>query len=223
MNKDNDFVALQQINQILEGDYSKFDKYVDNTVGILDTIGLGGVFKGFKNLVKTKLFSRNAVTEEAKMVQRGVTDTTSPVSSMSIMSDANPEKARNIYTLIVKSDSDEVAEALTGTNRVEAVAQPVVPLWLVFQLGLKQLLQVSSIRQLQLFQLRTQKLLLPLRLRTMYTMCSEQKNSKRVFSYRRAVVFLELRLLQLSRCWCYLYLVWPDQSWQVIFLAEESL
>lgn len=126
-NKDNDFVALQQIHQILEGDYSKFDKYVDNTVGILDTIGLGGVFKGFKNLVETKLFARNAATEESKMIQRGVTDTTSPVSSMSIMSDANPEKARNIYTLVVKSESDEVAEALTGTNRTEAIAQPVIP------------------------------------------------------------------------------------------------
>lgn len=127
LNSDNDFVALTQLQQALEGDYSKFDKFVDNTSGILDTIGLGGTVKWFKNLPRTKLFSRSSQIEEAKIAQRGVSDTVSPVSSVSILKDSNPEKARNAYSLIVGSRSDAVAEALTGTTRTEAVASQVVP------------------------------------------------------------------------------------------------
>ena len=119
LNSDNNFAELTQMQQVLEGDYSTFDRVLDNVSGVLDAIGLGATIKGAKRL--TTIFKRIPALEEAKVLQTAVTESTSPVSPINILKDTNPEKARNAYSLIIKSESDEVAQAIAGTDRASAI------------------------------------------------------------------------------------------------------
>lgn len=127
---DNDFQEYITAQAIFEeGGYDNIDKWLDNMVGLLDIVGLGFAVKGADRALR---LGRDALNESRAVSRRAITDSTSPVAPLPIMSDANPEKARNMYELIVRSETDEVAQALAGTSRDEALAaqhlpQPSVP------------------------------------------------------------------------------------------------
>lgn len=50
-----------------------------------------------------------------------------PASPANIVQQANPEKARAIHEAVIKSSSDEVAEAFYGTNKSQAIINDVFP------------------------------------------------------------------------------------------------
>lgn len=107
--------AVSQLRSIVNGDYSTFDKVVDNAVGVLDAIGVGSLLKGFKGASKAKAAA--AITSDAP----------SPVSVLNTLQEANPDKARGAYTLIVKTEGDEAAEALAGTSKQGVVVDAHAP------------------------------------------------------------------------------------------------
>lgn len=124
LNSDNNFAEIAQLQAVMDGDYSQFDRAMDNISGVLDAIGLGEVMRA-KRL--TSLFTRTPKVEEAKVLQTAVTEGTKPGSAINILKEANPEKARSAYSLIVKSTDDEAAKALAGTDRAHAIADQKLP------------------------------------------------------------------------------------------------
>jgi hypothetical protein len=125
----NTLSAITQARALIAGDYSTFDKWVDNASGVLDAIGLGIINKGISKSaqVVTKLFSRTPSAESSKATQKIIADSPSPVSVLKVQGETNPDKARGTYTLIVKSQGDEAAQALAGTSREGAIVDAHVP------------------------------------------------------------------------------------------------
>jgi len=124
LNSDNNFAELIQLQAVLDGDYSQFDRVLDNVSGILDVVGLGLVRKS-KTL--TSIAKRIPDIEESKILQTAITESTKPVAPINILKDTNPQKARDVYSLIIRSEGDEVAQALTGTNRESAIIDQKIP------------------------------------------------------------------------------------------------
>lgn len=124
---DNDFNEWMTMNQVFdEGGYSGVDKFLDNAAGVLDIVGLGGAAKAIMNKA-TKLFKRTPVTVEANINRSAITGNVQPSAPANIVAEVNPDKARNMYSLVVKSEGDEASKALYGVNREEAITQQVVP------------------------------------------------------------------------------------------------
>ncbi|HET8689295.1 MAG TPA: hypothetical protein VFM18_22005 [Methanosarcina sp.] len=120
---DNDYARVQLSRELLdEGGYGGVDKFLDNTSGLLDIIGLGTTVKSVSKRI-TKLFTKDTVKTAENQELKSVTHSISPVSPMKVAEDANPAKARSMYEILVRSESDEPAKALTGTTRDAAIAE----------------------------------------------------------------------------------------------------
>lgn len=117
---DNDFAKFGMQQALLgEEGYGKFDKIVDNVSGYLDIIGVGGTIR---NVVKTL-----KGVNRSNAALRGIADVTSPVAPANLVAEVSPEKAKNLYKLVVQSQGDEAAQAAFGANRIDAVSAPVLP------------------------------------------------------------------------------------------------
>jgi hypothetical protein len=124
---DNAFARMTLANSILQdGGYSTTDKWLDNASGLLDVIGVGSLLKSGARQV-TKLFTKTPQATVDNLNLRSVTSSTSPVSPIKLMEDSNPEKARGMYEMVVKSSSDEAAQAVASTNRDAAIIDPIIP------------------------------------------------------------------------------------------------
>ena len=124
---DNDFNEWTTMEQIFgEGGYSSFDEGLDNIVGVLDIIGLGSTPKALVKRVG-KLFTRTPSAVEDNVRLASITGDNVPVAPANILAEVNPDKARDAYSLVVKSTDEEMAKALYGTTRDEAVFNQVAP------------------------------------------------------------------------------------------------
>lgn len=124
---DNAFARMTLSSSILqEGGYSSVDKWLDNASGLLDIIGVGTLAKSGIRQV-TKLFTKTPQNVVDNINLRSVTNTTSPVSPIKVMEDSNPERARGMYEMIVKSSGDEVAQAVASTSKDAAIVDAHLP------------------------------------------------------------------------------------------------
>lgn len=127
------FGSENQFNQWLtanivfeEGGYSDFEKYLDNAVGLLDIITLGAVSslrQGWKAADIAK------AQEKARNIDRGAptNSTASPSSPANVVAEVNPDKARDMFALVGRSEGDEVSQALYGVDRQTAITQNTLP------------------------------------------------------------------------------------------------
>lgn len=122
----NSVVSAMELRAILEGDYSKFDMALDNAVGVLDAIGLGGIVRGPVK-VATKLFSRSKTETEAAIKAKSVADATAPVSPVNIVKDINADQVRGMYALAVSDSTGEVSRAVSGASKEDLVAASNLP------------------------------------------------------------------------------------------------
>lgn len=71
---------------------------------------------------------RIGVNDEIERLERNsVVRRENPASPASTVQQVNPEQARNLHAAVVKSTTDEVAEALYGTSKTQAVVNDVFP------------------------------------------------------------------------------------------------
>lgn len=122
----NSIAAAMELRAILEGDYSKFDMVLDNAVGVLDAVGLGGVVKAPAK-VFTKLFSRTGSETEAAVKAKSVASGVSPTSPVEIVKNINSDQARGMYSLAISDSSGEVSKAVSGASKEELVASAKLP------------------------------------------------------------------------------------------------
>lgn len=120
ISNDNGFSQWMTANSVFEeGGYSNTDKWLDNAAGLLDTIGLGFMIKAPVNAAKVATITRNAERASALPAPH-------PVSPANVISQANPDKGRKLFQVIVSGD-DEASKALTGVSRDDAVTSMLSP------------------------------------------------------------------------------------------------
>lgn len=134
---DNDFAVYVALQDFVEGDYGTTDKWIDNVTGILDLIGLGAALRKPISLVKEALKTSKKTGESYRywkdedayrsakkdMVVSGK----QPTSSAKAVQDTNRTKAIALHSSVVEDETGEVADALYGTTRTDAVASDVIP------------------------------------------------------------------------------------------------
>lgn len=147
-----DMVAIDNMRSFLEdGYYGKTDSFIDNLSGVLDIVGLGGLFKGtvgrgvdagldalrtrqaakagFEAVDETIKARRSAGASKAfEAAQRDAVRTeVQPMSVAETYKDLNPEKYKNAYKAAAQDETGQVAEALFGSTRLEAIASAHTP------------------------------------------------------------------------------------------------
>lgn len=129
---DNDFASYQAIQDYLSGEYSTFDKVVDNVTGLLDVIGIGGMLRR-----PMEILGESFAALKAERVRTG----TQPGSAAEAAQATNVDKAEAIHESIaienksfiegeyevIEAEAQELSQSLYGTNREDAIASDYAP------------------------------------------------------------------------------------------------
>ena len=92
---------------------------------------IAAIEKEIKQLKAVRVDSPGALTPIADLVKRieynGLMYTRNPASPAAILQQGNPEQARALFTAVFNSKNDELAQAVYGTTRTEALASDIMP------------------------------------------------------------------------------------------------
>lgn len=121
---ENEFARTDFLRSVLEdGYYEDGLKWLDNVIGILDTVGIGSLLgRGVKSLKATK-----QVSELSNARREFVRSQVQPTTLSQNYKDTNPAKARVAHEAAAADETGEAAEALYGTDRADAVANDLLP------------------------------------------------------------------------------------------------
>jgi len=125
--KDAQYIKAQLLDQLIGGqEYGTASAWIDNTIGVLDVFGVTGLAKPLVKKLSSKFIKSEA--QVAKDIDlRAPTADIAPMSPIKLIEDVNPGKAQAMYAAVAKSEGDDVAQALTGTTRDKALAEPMLP------------------------------------------------------------------------------------------------
>jgi hypothetical protein len=122
---DNDLAQKDLFNTIVEGGYyGPGDQALDNIIGVLDWVGLGGLIKAPTRLVR---LGTKTVDMASAMKRRVMRSSSQPTSLFKTVSDTNPEEARKLHAQAVLDETGESAEVLHGASREDAIVDGVAP------------------------------------------------------------------------------------------------
>lgn len=131
MPDEKDTVNLNAFMQTIESDgYSTTEQTVDNVIGVLDAVGVASLIKGgFSYLTKAgKLATTEPVDSTFRnTVRHNVVSDVQPASLANTVKDVNPEMGRGLYNASLKDETGEVASAVYGSSREDAVTSLVTP------------------------------------------------------------------------------------------------
>lgn len=121
----NDFAKVQFLRTYLEeGNYGTTDKYIDNVVSVLDLIGLGGLARNTIRGVRGVVAGEDTVRGVKRQFVRTHAQPTAPANTYK---NTNPETSRAMHEAAASDETGQVAEAIYGTNRMDAVAGDLAP------------------------------------------------------------------------------------------------
>lgn len=128
--KDN--VNLKAFMQTVESDgYSTTEETIDNILGVLDFAGVGAMVKKGVSYVGAlgKLAGETESVSDTfrNVVRTNVVTDVQPASLHNTIKDVNPEMGRGLYNATLADESGELATAVYGTSREDALASVVVP------------------------------------------------------------------------------------------------
>lgn len=120
LTNDNDFTKLEFMRAFLEdGYYTNFDRFADDFASILDMVGLGSaIFKPLRGAAR--LLSNDVARSAAKAGAQ-------PASVIKKAHQFNPSLARRQHDFILADNTGEVAQAIAGTGKAEAIADNILP------------------------------------------------------------------------------------------------
>jgi hypothetical protein len=122
----NEYAKLQYLKLVLDqGSYDDTDKWIDNITSVLDLTLLGGIAsrlvgKAFKGGEAAETLTRN-------VERQAVRSQVQPTTVSQNYKDMNPQKAINTHEAMAADETGEVAEALYGTSRADAVGNDLAP------------------------------------------------------------------------------------------------
>lgn len=130
---DNELIRYEALKAALEdGYYGDFERWVDNTVTVLDAVGVGALLKRPVKFIAGKIGADKAGRFAKEQLQdiwrkRFVRNRTQPASPAETAKEVNPDKARKINQVTEMDESGEMAEAMYGTTREDALAGDALP------------------------------------------------------------------------------------------------
>jgi len=114
--------ALQDM--VDSGSYSATEQTVDNVLGVLDAVGIGSFLrKGITSLKGAREFS----DVERSWKRRFTTSDVQPTTPSQTVKDANPEMGRNMHEAVENDTTGDIANALYGSSREDAIAHDIAP------------------------------------------------------------------------------------------------
>lgn len=122
-----DSVNLKAFKDTVEsGSYTATDQTIDNIIGLLDIVGVGAILR--KPVQALTRSGREAADATRRSWERRFTTTdVQPTSLSQTVRDNNPEMARNLHEATAKDASGDVANAVYGTGREDAIAFDIGP------------------------------------------------------------------------------------------------
>ena len=151
---DNQYAQYEKAVSVFEeGGYGSFMEFVDNVSPLLDALGVGQMMRAGAKTSKAAGSSvrgtpfnpssrgpdisdvefRETVREAkvkdnvARIEYNQTVARENPASVAKVFNQTNPEKARAVHETVFNSSTDEIAEGLYGTSRVDALASDVMP------------------------------------------------------------------------------------------------
>lgn len=146
---DNGILVDQMKQELLYGgSYSDTSKWIDNIVSLIDLTVIGRPVVALGRGIKDARAIRNTAESASAIARTGdnvarqlpaiepdwlistaerVRSGASPVSPIRMVSETNAEKTKDLFNMIVHSQTDEAAEALAGTSKLDAVTDAFVP------------------------------------------------------------------------------------------------
>lgn len=138
---ENKYNAYLQLQNIIGGEYSNVDKWLDNTVTLLDVFSLGGagaIKNAYRRLTKPLAAEEKVIykegeyiprdsKEESKATKRGFTSSASYATPGQVLKETNPEKAKALLKGVEESSGDEFAQATFGASKSEVLFDAKIP------------------------------------------------------------------------------------------------
>lgn len=121
----NDYAKMDMMKTFFEdGHYEDAGVWIDNTISVLDMIGLGGVLKRpLKAAARAGKGTVNLAASRARdAMRRSFGSDVQPASPSQTLKDVNSSKAKAVHEMAMADETGEVAEATYGTTR-EQVAK----------------------------------------------------------------------------------------------------
>ena len=128
---DNDLMQKDLFATITESNYyGTTDQVLDNVTSVLDLLGLGWSVKALSKTAKAdklrKFYNlKGTMADEVK--RKLMRSKVQPASTGEILKDTNPQKAKDIYSGVVATESDELSQTLFGATRQEVIADSHLP------------------------------------------------------------------------------------------------
>lgn len=123
---DNDFNTWLLGQEVIQGNYSKLDQFLDNATSLLDTTVFGGMLaraiKGFRASAKAEKAAKEAIS-----ATEAIKTTPVPTAPANVVGSVNNSKGRDFLKVVIESDSDELATVMYGKNRQDSVQAAVMP------------------------------------------------------------------------------------------------
>lgn len=108
------------------GAYEATDQTIDNILGVLDAAGVGSMLRTAGRLVGVGRVATKTTEATARTWERRFTTTdVQPTTPSQTIRDVNPEMGRNIHNAVTKDDTGDVASAMYGTSREDAIAHDI--------------------------------------------------------------------------------------------------
>ncbi|MNJ09631.1 hypothetical protein D3C77_37770 [compost metagenome] len=125
----NDFARKDYLQTVLDqGAYDNVDKWIDNTISILDMTFIGGLLgRGAKAGLQGTAVAERASEVMGNVQRRLVKSRVQPTTLSQTYKDTNPDKARATFDAAVVDDTGEASQALYGASREDAIANDVLP------------------------------------------------------------------------------------------------
>lgn len=114
-----------------QGTYTVTNESVDNMLGVMDAMGIGGfvrnLVKGGRALSGAAKVAENLTAEQRSWARRTIATDVQPTAPVETVKDVNPQMARNLHMAVESDETGDLAGALYGTNREDAIAHDISP------------------------------------------------------------------------------------------------
>lgn len=131
---DNDFARVDQLRKVLEdGYYDDWSKVADNITSVMDLTVLGGVAKraisGVGKVAEAALTGGKleSAIRQSNFERDAVRSRVQPTTVSQNYKDTNPTLATAAHEAAASDTTEQAAEALYGTTRVDAVGSDLLP------------------------------------------------------------------------------------------------
>lgn len=129
----NELGKVEYLKSVLQdGYYTDVDEFIDNSISVIDWIGVGSALKTvFKKGGQILSAAGKGVTVSENLQsiwkRRFGTKEEQPTAPAETVRQTNPEQSRNIHEAVRQSEGDEAADALYGASREDAIAGDILP------------------------------------------------------------------------------------------------